>query len=483
MRTQNRTWQCCHMPEKVCSGNIAAFGSQAGSHRVGNAGTSCRVQLIENPAGLPRHILVAAPATEVLRLAILRREDVGLEVGNSTCTKAIRRATIDKTLRISHAGMSRLKKQDPDDLILKIHAAPLEPRGWHSIARHLLELCDAEKSLMVTIGLAPEKFKDRSLNFSPSSLADYATHWVSEDLLYLGAVKQGRVRPGLVSTDRELVDRRDYTTSAYFNEYMKPNDLDPALNLCLTQAMPELGLGPSAITLFRGFGREPFEAHHKAVLQQLAPHLATAARASWRIEALSMREPILRRALDEVKLPLFGLDQSGHVWLVNSAADHLLRSNRWVTAVGGTLAASSRLLKQDAFRRTLAKLRTGVGSTMLLTDGGSRAQAVMTTVPVGDASSSQIAHKKITGFVWIVPCAPQVAPVESLGQLFELTPAEMRLLQHLAEGASLNETASVLKLSSSTVRTQLKSIFRKTGQRSQGRLLALAQRIAIIRDD
>jgi DNA-binding CsgD family transcriptional regulator len=71
--------------------------------------------------------------------------------------------------------------------------------------------------------------------------------------------------------------------------------------------------------------------------------------------------------------------------------------------------------------------------------------------------------------------------VKSLGQLFELTPAEVRLLEHLVDGVHLSDAATQLGLSVNTVRTQLKAIFRKTGQRTQGQLLALANRMALIR--
>jgi DNA-binding CsgD family transcriptional regulator len=83
--------------------------------------------------------------------------------------------------------------------------------------------------------------------------------------------------------------------------------------------------------------------------------------------------------------------------------------------------------------------------------------------------------------VWIVPCSGQVTPVDKLGQLFELTPAEIRLLQHIVDGKSLREAAAGLHISLHTARTQLKTIFRKTGRRTQGQLLTLANRMATIR--
>jgi DNA-binding CsgD family transcriptional regulator len=374
------------------------------------------------------------------------------------------------------------KATNIDDVILRIHAAPLEPNGWQSVIQDLLNLCEAEKALMLTVGISPAtKPWERTINFDIETLQEYASHWASHDLLYLGAVRSGRVRPGLVSTEQELIDRREYFSSSYFNEFLKPNDIEPQLNVCLTNSMPQYGLGPSAITLYRGVGKESFDEEQASMLRRLAPHLSVAARTTWHIEALGMSEPMYRRALDEIRLPLFALDMTGRLALVNSAGDGLIRAKRWVTVARNTLAAASGLIGSDTFRQALAKLRSGSGTTLLLTDGASRRQAVMTTVPLGSPSPIQVANKRIAGFVWIVPCSPEISPVKSLGLLFQLTPAEILLLQQLADGIHLSDAAGQLHISLNTVRTQLKAIFRKTGQRTQGQLLALANRMAIIR--
>jgi DNA-binding CsgD family transcriptional regulator len=209
--------------------------------------------------------------------------------------------------------------------------------------------------------------------------------------------------------------------------------------------------------------------------------MSVAARTTWHIEALGTSEPMYRLALDEIRVPLFALDMTGKLALVNSAGDGLIRTKRWVSVSGNVLGASIGLIGTDDFRQALAKLRSGSGTTLLLTDGVFQQQAVMTTVPLSSASPIQIANRRIAGFVWIVPCSPEVAPVTNLGRLFELTPAEIRLLQRLVDGTRLSDAAAQLHISLNTARAQLKAIFRKTGRHTQGQLLALANRMAMIR--
>lgn len=61
---------------------------------------------------------------------------------------------------------------------------------------------------------------------------------------------------------------------------------------------------------------------------------------------------------------------------------------------------------------------------------------------------------------------------------FSLTQAEARLFHHLVAGLTIGECSEVLSLGTSTLRTQLSAILRKTGCHRQGELLRLAAMLA-----
>ncbi len=67
-----------------------------------------------------------------------------------------------------------------------------------------------------------------------------------------------------------------------------------------------------------------------------------------------------------------------------------------------------------------------------------------------------------------------------LGSMFNLTPAEARLAAAMVTGRPLKEIAQSFDLSVETLRSQLKSMFRKTQTDSQGDLIALLHRVATI---
>jgi DNA-binding CsgD family transcriptional regulator len=67
---------------------------------------------------------------------------------------------------------------------------------------------------------------------------------------------------------------------------------------------------------------------------------------------------------------------------------------------------------------------------------------------------------------------------ELLTRAFNLTPAEIRLAQHLARGESLEEIAPRVGVKLSTARSQLASIFTKMSVKRQPKLVALLSRLA-----
>ncbi len=64
--------------------------------------------------------------------------------------------------------------------------------------------------------------------------------------------------------------------------------------------------------------------------------------------------------------------------------------------------------------------------------------------------------------------------------LFDLTPAESKIAQDIARGMNVPEISSTYSISPNTIKTQMKSIFLKTGVNRQSELSALLNGLPII---
>jgi len=74
------------------------------------------------------------------------------------------------------------------------------------------------------------------------------------------------------------------------------------------------------------------------------------------------------------------------------------------------------------------------------------------------------------------PADAATAPVEALAELYGLTGAESRVLEHISRGQAPQDAADELGVSLTTVKTHLQKIFAKTDTTRQAELIQLVAR-------
>jgi DNA-binding CsgD family transcriptional regulator len=74
------------------------------------------------------------------------------------------------------------------------------------------------------------------------------------------------------------------------------------------------------------------------------------------------------------------------------------------------------------------------------------------------------------------PTERRTPPLEAFAQLYGLTFAEQKVLEHIAEGEPPQEAADELGVSITTVKTHLQKIFAKTATGRQADLIQLLER-------
>jgi hypothetical protein len=95
-----------------------------------------------------------------------------------------------------------------DELILKIHSAPLQPDGWNAVATDLIGLFHADSAALLRISSDPTLTPwVLPIGFDPAALESYASHWAARDLWHDGARRNDRIGSGIVSVDDQLVER------------------------------------------------------------------------------------------------------------------------------------------------------------------------------------------------------------------------------------------------------------------------------------
>lgn len=366
-----------------------------------------------------------------------------------------------------------------DGLVLSVHAACLSEDGWGQVVGDLCQTFRARGAALVGPVCDPRSQPlVRLFEFDAAFLKQYLDYWAQHDLWHEGAIRSGRIGIGQVNLGDQLVDYRDYKQSAFFNEYLKPMDIDRMMNVCLNA--PESGYGPTALSFYRSLGKEGFSEQETRWLSYLAPHLGVALRNYLTVRSMQLLDRVRAQALDAMTSAVFGLDASSHVAFTNRCADELLREGHWMRTCEGTLGPSRGLKEGQRLNAALRQLATGISFKLIVTEAATGHQAVVSGAPLGAAQAGSYL-REVSSMVWLTPLVADVDVAAELARLYGLTSAEKRLLGALITRESLRDAAAHLQISLHTARTQLKAIFAKTGRRTQTALLSCAARLSSLR--
>jgi DNA-binding CsgD family transcriptional regulator len=177
------------------------------------------------------------------------------------------------------------------------------------------------------------------------------------------------------------------------------------------------------------------------------------------------------QALDLLQLGVILVDHEGQVVFANRSARSLLDERDGLTlgpeGLKATDSSTTRALRelvrgepQDRGGALSLPRRSGPPLALLVSPLGSEAERLTKPRPVKALFLSDPARGGETG-------------EDTLKRLYGLTAAEARLTQELIQGRTLDEAAAQLAISSNTARSQLRTVFSKTGVRRQSELVRL----------
>lgn len=208
------------------------------------------------------------------------------------------------------------------------------------------------------------------------------------------------------------------------------------------------------------------------VLNALRPHLARASLVATTLAAAEVAATI--RVLDVLGVPGAVIGVGGRVLACN---DLLARDKRIAFRAGGRLGLTSptgRALLDDI----IARAGSGIPEvlSLLLPAEAEAPVAVMHVVPLRGTARDRLDDG--IHLVMLTEATSRTLPsVEFLKALFDLTPAEAHLARELVRGQTLPEVAAAAGRSQETLRTQMKSLLRKTGTSRQMELVRILSHI------
>ena len=259
--------------------------------------------------------------------------------------------------------------------------------------------------------------------------------------------------------------------SAYFRDFMHPLDADYTAGI-VVESGPQ---GTSWLSLSRPLGAADYARSDMALLGEISAPLQRVCRLLTAIPGTGCSWELL----DAGGVVAAIIDADLRCRRTTAAMDDLLSDDLLFSRSGGVLCG-----KERAADAGLGRLRQAA-----MASPGTGALDKAPEITVHDALGRRWCMTALTDVVGLAPGemllliragAPSPAPEQSLIRKFGLTVTEARCALTFPEAPTGRALAAAMGLSRNTVKTHLRSVFRKTGTASGVDLLALLAREGLI---
>ncbi|AJY14761.1 helix-turn-helix transcriptional regulator [Burkholderia multivorans] len=357
-----------------------------------------------------------------------------------------------------------------DESIAALYAAAIDPEQWHVALQALVALADARAANCFVHDARTGRFLEYRFTGYGSGWADaYASHYHSLDLAREVLMREpaGRMYPMHRFLPDSVIDRSEYYQDFYIREGLRYS----------CGGMRLEGDRRLILAVHRPVNHRPYDAHTVRELQRVLDHLPNVFRVRETAAQTHDRAPMMAAALDALPRAVIVVDDTLRVRYLNAAASALLGESTELRVQADRLVASSPQVAPQLAQRVkdaCAPPHVAAPQPLYALDRERRPTFEIQVVPLKPQLTASL-DRDTRPLAMLLPRRPFRGAARPLAESapFALTPAEMAVATGIAGGLTPAEYAQRNGVRISTVRSQIKSIFAKTGVRRIADLVAL----------
>ena len=310
-----------------------------------------------------------------------------------------------------------------------------------------------------------------SAGYDPAWQKAYCEHFVKLDNLTPALYRSPL---GKVKSSDQVIDPSVQRKTEYHNDYQLPQDKMHGMAALLAKdGSHMLMFAAAAVKRAGAFGEEQIR-----LMGTLAPHVTRAVQMHRKITGAIVEKEWALGALDQLRMGVILTNGSGIPLFANRAAEQLLMSGQEIDIRHGQLALlksaeTARLYQLIADAAQGAPSANRGGDMRVALPGGEFLHCVVMPIPLELSARLDVALASGCVAIFLSKPSGLQLPPQRLSTLYALTPAEARLATKLAALRNVEQAADEWCITAHAARSQLKSIFAKTGAQSQSELLML----------
>lgn len=369
-----------------------------------------------------------------------------------------------------------MERQPFETAIASLYETVLDPRHWNVAIGEIARYFVAPTASMFSFDFTANRAYDmRAYGFDPEVGQRYTS--------YYGGLDPGRstamvARVGEWVADEVLLDVRSPHDQEYVQDFALPSGIGWVGGVKVAGDATTC----TWLSLERRPGAERFGDAARRQYREIEPHLRRVIQMQARLDTLAVGNALARACLDRVQAGVVVVDKARRVQLVNACGAQMLGKGRRLCLTNQRLACNQPALDEQ-LGRLIASACALPASGGALRAGGDATHEdwLISVLPVPHNHDLAALLPEPLALVVISEANADTIPVDAYRSLFSLTAAEAALLAALVRGSTVADWARHRGISVATVRTQLRSLFDKTGTDSQVRLIGVARSIPPIK--
>lgn len=388
------------------------------------------------------------------------------------CCSVDRPLLIKRTRRVGSGRLERLSAETLSSIIGDIYDCVLNPDGWAGVMTRITTTLDAAYT---TIALASTsdshgRFAAHS-PWDPGQLRVLQEEYGFDAIPGLKAAVIGDIDTPLATLS--WTSEAELQQTPFYQNWAAPQGLREACITKFVHTPDRIGL----VSTTTRVGRGVISAEEQRFLALLSPHLRRASLIGDLLDQAHVTVRPYREILDNLAVPIVLTGAEGSIHYANPLAEQMFSAQGPIQSTNGLLQGRNpgvaKALLDAIGRAASGDASLGSRGIGLPISGAGHPPAVAYVLPL-TAGTVRAALRPSYAAVFIsTTTSASPLPEAVLATLFELTPAEARVLLRIGQGMLPAQAAVALDITENTLKTHLSRIFAKTNARRQADLVRL----------
>lgn len=368
--------------------------------------------------------------------------------------------------------MERLSGEVLGSIIGDIYDCVLNPEGWTGVMIRITETMDAAYSTIALADIAGNhgRFAARS-PWDAEQMRVLQEDYDFDAIPGLKAVVVGDIDTPVATLSH--MSEAELQQTPFFQNWAKPQGLREGCIIKFVHTPDRIGLMGCTTRADRGI----ISVEEQRFMAMLSPHLRRAALIGDLLDQARVTASLYRQALDHLAVPVVLTGANGAILHANGAAQQMLSAQGPILSRHGLLQAQNPavvLALQEAIAGAAsADASLGSRGIGLPISAPGQPPAVAYVLPLTEGTARAAFRPACAAVFVSTTTSASPLPEAVLTTLFDLTPAEARVLLQIGSGVSAAKSALSLGIGENTLKTHLNRIFAKTNTKRQADLVKL----------